>query len=396
MSFSGHLCGRLAVRLLAICGLWAAVPAMAGKIVVMTPTTINSALAALAPGDTLQMEGHFPNRVSFTNRDFAGVRVDASRATLPEGMRLQNVQNIAFHGGTWGRTDAETIDWLAVRVTNSSHVSFEQVTVVGTPNNRGGGILTTQSQFVTIRDSLFMGHTTGVAMHGSSDILITGNDFRGNSSDGIQMVNSRRAILSENHCTDVIMFPGAHADCIQLWSTAGNPLQSDIYLLNNSAIGDMQGFASFDPKNGSGTRITFAGNLAAVTHVHALACYGCSDSLFVDNVLSSLPSSRWGVALSTPDGINNVLSNNQLFDLRGRPEAPLPNQIWSFLEPTIAGLVGSIHSSRSYNSRLVAANFSMSGDEPVPEPATWLLLMLGFALVGRQLRQQGRPTHVLA
>jgi parallel beta-helix repeat protein len=233
-------------------------------------------------------------------------------------------------------------------------------------------------------------------MHSSSDILITRNDFRGNSSDGIQLANSRRAILSENHCTDVIMFPGAHADCIQMWSTAGNPLQSDIYLLNNTAIGDMQGFASFDPKNGSATRITFAGNLAAVTHVHALACFGCSDSLFVDNVISSLPTSQWGAALSTPDGVNNVFSNNQFFDLRGRPQAPLPNQIWSFLQPTLAGLVGSIHTSRSYNSQMDAASFSPSDEEPVPEPATWLMMMLGFALVGRQLRRTVGPAHVLA
>ena len=35
-------------------------------------------------------------------------------------------------------------------------------------------------------------------------------------------------------------------------------------------------------------------------------------------------------------------------------------------------------------------------EEPVPEPATWVMLLMGFALVGRQLRRQGGPAHVLA
>lgn len=117
---------RLAVQAIAVvvAATVGTAPAMASQIVVMTATNVNAALTALRPGDTLQMEGVFSNRVSFTNHDFGGVSVDASRATLVEGMALNNVQNIAFHGGTWGRTDAETIDWYAIRITNSSHVSL--------------------------------------------------------------------------------------------------------------------------------------------------------------------------------------------------------------------------------------------------------------------------------
>lgn len=389
---------RLAVKaavLIAI-AISGATPAMANKTVVMTATNVNAALAALRPGDTLQMEGLFANRVSFVNRDFAGVRVDASRATLPEGMALNNVQNIAFHGGTWGRTDTETRDWFAIRITNSSHVSLEGATVIGTNNSRGSGVVSTRSQNITIRDSLFTGHVTGIVADTNRDALFTRNQFRNGASDGIQIMNSQRAILSENTCTEVVMTPGAHADCIQLWSVAGQPLQSDIYLLNNVAIGDMQGFASFTPGTASGTRITFAGNLAAMTHVHGIACFGCTDSLFVDNVVSSLPTSPWTAAISTPGGSNNVFSNNAIFDLRGQPNRPLPEQMWSFLMPSVADLVGSMHTSRSHNSRASSlANIASSGD-PVPEPATWLLMGLGFSLVGRSLRRQSGPAHVMA
>lgn len=371
-------------------------PAMANKTVVMTATNVNAALAALAPGDTLQMEGLFANRVSFANRDFAGVRVDASRATLPEGMALNNVQNIAFHGGTWGRTDAETRDWFAIRITNSSHVSLEGANVVGTHNSQGSGVLSTNSQNVTIRDSVFTGHVTGIAANSNRDVLFTGNQFRNGGSDGIQIYNSQRAILSENRCTEVVKIPGAHADCIQLWSTTGQPLQSDIYLLNNVAIGDMQGFASFQPTSASGTRITFAGNFAAVTMGHGIACYGCTDSRFVDNVITSLPTSPWPAGINTPGGSGNIFTNNAIFDLRGQPNTPLPEQMWSFLMPSVADLVGSLHTSRSHNSRVnTAANRSSTGD-PVPEPATWLLMGLGFSLVGRSLRRQSGPAHVTA
>lgn len=258
-------------------------------------------------------------------------------------------------------------------------------------------MLSKGSRNVTFRDNLFTGHVTGIVAEQTLDALITRNNFRGGSSDGIQIFDSHRAILSENHCTEVVMFPGAHSDCIQLGSTVGQSVQSDIYLLNNVAIGDMQGFAGFTPAGASGTRITFAGNLAAVTFVHAIACFGCSDSMFVDDVLSSLPTSQWSAALSTPGGINNVFSNNAIFDLRGKPDAPLPQQIWSFLQPTVAGLVGSSLVSRSHNSRAAApGDANGAAAEPVPEPATWLLMGLGFSLVGRSLRRRSGPMHVLA
>jgi hypothetical protein len=72
-----------------------------------------------------------------------------------------------------------------------------------------------------------------------------------------------------------------------------------------------------------------------------------------------------------------------------------PEQIWSYIVPSIAGLVGSVHANRSYNSRMIAQSLGID-EEPVPEPATWVMLLMGFALVGRQLRRQGGPAHVLA
>jgi hypothetical protein len=61
----------------------------------------------------------------------------------------------------------------------------------------------------------------------------------------------------------------------------------------------------------------------------------------------------------------------------------LPAWTWTDLKPTIGWMVGSQNDTRDWRAREAStAAFA----EPVPEPATWLLLGMGFALIGRQMR----------
>lgn len=386
---------RLGLAALAAAGL---AGSSLAKTVTMTPTTITAALAALAPGDTLRLEGNFTNILSIQNRDFGGVRVDASGATLLEGMALTNVHNIAFTGGTWGRTDRDTSNWSVVSMINTSHVSFAGAVVLGNANNRGAGLGIRGSSFITVRDNDFIGHLNSMGVRESVDSLITNNKFTASRSDGLQMQANQRMIVSENRCSGFNPFSGAHPDCVQMWTPHGTVLQSDIYILNNYAEGMTQAFASFDPKDNSGTRLTFAGNYAAVTYSHGVSCYGCSDSVMVDNMFVTPFGAMHRVTIRQPNGTNNFIANNQSFNFQNNADAIFPEHILSNLVPTLAGLVGSMHESRSYrrNIGLVSANFGSLSDDPVPEPATWLMLLSGFVLVGRQLRQARGPARVLA
>ena len=378
--------------------LLVASPALAARVVVATPASFTAALAALRPGDTLQLEGVFTTRLSLRDRDFDGVLVDGSRATLLEGIQLRNVHNISFHALTLGSSDVGTVNLFAALVDRSTHVSFSEATVLGNGDASGTGMRIINSQFVTVRDSLFDRNVDGITLITSPDSLLTNNRFTNGGSDGMKIVDSQRIIASHNSCTNFQPLPGVHPDCIQFWSKAGKPLQSDIYVLNNLLIGDQQGFASFDPAQLSGTRFTFAGNYAASSYVHALSCFGCTESRFENNVITSLPHSTWAAGLHVPGGVNNIFANNLVFDLRGNTGALadiLPARLFSAIVPSIAGLVGSQHDDRSWDvdEATIAPEATAN---PVPEPGTWLMMGAGFVLIGRAMRHRPANPVVMA
>lgn len=402
--------GRVGLAVLGMIGLAAATPALAARTVVMTDSTRAAALAELQAGDTLKLEGTFAKALKFTNRDFGGVQVDAHDALLTNGIYVQNVQNLAISGGIFGTAAANTRDWYAVRLLGVTNVSLTGATLVGTGTNSRGGLQVSGANMLTLRDNEVSGFRMGMHVGGATDSLITNNHFTNLTEDGLRVISSNRVIVSENSCTGFSPHDTAHPDCIQMWTGSGaaaaGQVQSDIYVLNNTAIGAMQAFVSFDPGAYSGERMTFAGNYAAVTYPHGVSCYGCRNSLIQDNVLVTLPGAQWEVAIRTPDSINVVRDNNPRHDLRTLADPDnyvLPDRIWSSLVPSIVGAAGSTLASQVWNSQLQVANFaspddiSAFGTGSVPEPATWLLLGLGFAIVGRALRNnRGGLRHALA
>lgn len=372
--------GKLAAILAA--GVLAHAPAMAGQVVVMRPDNVNAALAAVQPGDTIRMEGLFTSPQRWRNRDFGGVTVDASAATITGGFRLINVQNLRFSGGSWlapGTGDA-------IRVENSAHVSFGGLVLSGSQDRLGAGIRVMRSSHVTVRDNRFEGLRNGAILFTVTDSLAARNHFADGGEDGMKILDSQRVIASHNSCTGFEPLPGYHADCIQLWSLVDRPVQSDVYLLNNLAIGPQQAFVSFDPGDMSGTRLTFIGNYAATTSPHTITCIGCTDSLFADNMLIVMPDAPWAAAMKiTGSGSGNVYGDNPYFDLRGQHGITLPDPVFSSFTPSLAGLVGSQWDDRS---------FGLAQATSAPEPASWVMLMAGFGLVGSALRRRVRRKRV--
>jgi hypothetical protein len=380
----------------------AAALALAGKsahaqrIVELTPgSNVASVLGSLQVGDTLRASGVFASPLVMRNRSFANVTFDASNAVFQAGVVLNNVHNIKFVGGTYGRSDIDISAWHTFRVDNSSHVSVADARLIGNGDNRGSGVLVANSQFVTVRDSQFSGHMTGIGVRSSTDVLVVRNQITGSTADGINVIDNQRVIIAANSCSAFMKWPGAHSDCIQLWSRNSGPLQADIFVLNNSAIGNFQAYLSSDPKIASGTRLTFAGNFAAVSSTHTITCGNCTHSNVFGNVIANLPGANHGPgSLKLGPSITNSARDNLFFDLRGRTDGWLPAPTWTSFVPFIAGQVGSQWDDRSFGFRLALSDTNSAN--AVPEPATWLLLTMGFMAIGRELRRQREPHVVLA
>ncbi|WP_193743263.1 NosD domain-containing protein [Sandarakinorhabdus sp. AAP62] len=376
------------LMLLGMASLVNAAPAAAQRVIDLLPTSNQDAvIAALRPGDTLRLVGTFETPVRFRNRDFGGVTVDGRNAVMREGAFLQNVQNISVIGGVFGRTDRDTRDWGTLRIDNSSHVSVSGATVVGNGNSLGAGIRIARSDYVTVRDNNLSGHLGAIMLLSSTNSLIARNHMTASASDGIQIVDSHRSIVSANTCNWSVRVGNNHPDCIQFWSVGGRPLVSEIFVLNNSAIGNMQAFFG-----GPGTQLTFAGNYAAVLFTHTISCGNCTHSSFFDNVLANLPdAARAAGTLKVGTSPTNTIGTNMSYDLRGRTDGWLPPPTWTSFVPNIAGLVGSRWDDRSFGFRLDLGEGGGSS-AAVPEPASWLMLWLGFLAVGRQLRLRQRQS----
>lgn len=310
---------------------------------------IAAALAIAGPGETVTIgAARCDAQLVLKDRDYRGVTLDATGAQFPEGAMIRNVQGLTIKGGTWGRTDTDTAALHVIRAYGVTDFSIHNATVLGNGNLKGGGIkIQSDSSRVTVRDNRLDGHMLAIGVSNSTDVLITRNHITRSTSDGINSVGNQNAIIAANLCREFNRIPPAHADCIQLWSQKDKPLQSDIYVLNNAAIGDMQGILSSDPKTGSGRRLFFHGNYMAVTRSHTITCGACVESVATDNVLASYPGSLWGIGkLKGFEHPSNQTARNVMRD----GVKSLPPRIWSDLVPPIANRVGSRFDDRSFSA----------------------------------------------
>ncbi|WP_156257039.1 right-handed parallel beta-helix repeat-containing protein [Sandarakinorhabdus oryzae] len=307
------------------------------------------ALATAAPGSTVATGAiTCPDRISISDRDYGGVTLDASGATFLEGAGIRDVKGLTIKGGTWGRTDRGTIVPHTIRADNVEDFSLANATVVGNGDEKGNGVSIRAFKRATVRDSYFSGHQQAIAFYGGEDLLATRNVIEKATSDGINLADNQRGIVSANSCAWYERSGRQHPDCIQLWSGKGKPLQADIWVINNKATGVMQGILSSDPKTGSGRRLHFHGNYMAVTFSHTITCGACVESVATDNVLASYPGTLYGIGkLKGFEDPSNVTARNEMRDGTKK----LPPRVWWRGVPDVDGQVGSRFDNRSFAPR---------------------------------------------
>jgi hypothetical protein len=366
--------------IMSLCGFIAS-PA-ASAVISANSTTLRSAFAAAQDGDTIKLSGIITKQ-TLSNRSFAnGITIDATEASFGGTFALSGVGGVTITGGLFGYLPGEWQNGTTVRVSNSNRVTLLEPIVTGAGFGKEMGINVVESQDVTISNGRFSGLRRGIGLIGVTNGSLSGNNFIGNTSDGINISNSRFVTASRNICRDSAPSEGAHPDCIQLWSSVGLPMQSDISLLYNEAYGQTQGFTSFDPTTASGIRISMIGNRVDTSMPQGIACYGCFDSIITDNVLTTQPGARWRTFLRTPGGANNIVENNSI--------GPLPT--------SVDGLFGGNEPFDGFvaiGSRSSGAAWARPLGGAVPEAAVWVQLLFGFGCTGILLRQRLRQRHAM-
>ena len=357
-----------------------------------TGVNVQSIFATSKDGDTIVLSGIF-GRTKLDNRSFAkGITIDASNARFSGQLTMRSVSGVTIKGGLFGLNPGAWQNGSTVRTDLSSRVSFLNPVVVGAGLGRELGMSFIKSSDIKVWGGSFTGLRLGIGVSSVTNATLTSNRFTNSTSDGINIVDSHRVTASANICKSGAPSASAHPDCIQMWSGAGLPMQSDIMLLKNKAYGDTQGFTSFDPKAASGIRISMIGNLVNTSLPQGIACYGCFDSVVRNNTVFTIPGSRYRTMLHVPGGANNVVMDNTIGPFV-KPVA-FATPFSGFAASDSQDLIAfSADESPNFDSSALTMRYeetfaALGAAAAVPEPAVWLHLVFGLGCAGVLLRRR--------
>jgi hypothetical protein len=274
------------------------------------PDNISSIIAAAAPGDTVTLAGSF-GALAITDRDFgtAGLRLNAWGATFTGTVSLRNVVGLSLRGAKFS-VPPTTANTRGIGITGSRRISIEYPTMTG--KGSAYGIIAQSSSEISVSNGRFRSLRLGLGYIDVSGGRIADNSFIAMSSDGINVAGSSSKItLVGNSCSGTVIAPGAHPDCVQMWSTAGKPQLAEITITRTSISGATQGITLFDL---GGQRITIADNRINTSYPQGIACYLCDDSRITGNVVTTEPGAKWRTSINAT-GNNLVVEGNSVAPL---------------------------------------------------------------------------------
>lgn len=334
-------------------------------------------------GDTVVLSGSF-GAISLRDRNYATtLTIDARGATFTDTFSMKYVSGVTLLGGNYGHY---TSSLVAIRVTGGDRITISKATIIGNGTSRHG-IDVNATTNVTIDSSTFSGLGLGAGFIGVTGGKMTNNKSIGSSSDGFNVADSHKVLVSRNSCTGGSPKAGAHPDCVQMWSTKGNAPLSDIEVSDNIATGATQGFTLFDHGTGGGDRIKLLRNRVNTSYPQGIACYDCRNSFISGNILTTLPGSKWRTVINVVGGRNNTITGNSIGI---RPLTAVAGAIVPVLNTSGAGFTTppDVLLNPSTTLPTLAAG-------AIPEPGTWAMMLGGFGVVGLAARRRQRLSRRL-
>lgn len=297
---------RLSIFMLVVAGLIDPAATRAATVAV-TAANFTASFYSARDGDRLVVSGTIAG-ANLSGKSWATpVVIDARNASFPDSMLFKRIAGLTIIGGNFGSATASTRLGRALIIDSSDRIRLMAPKVTG--NRIDSGIQISNTTNASVSGGTFTGLNRGLAFTAVSNGTISNNRFLASSSDGVAIVDSHGVVARNNSCSGTVPAPGAHPDCIQMWTSAGLPLASDIKIIDNSASDATQGFTLFD---GGGLRITITGNRVDTSYPQGIACYGCVDSVITTNVLTTQPGSAHVTKINIVGGSNNIVADNSV------------------------------------------------------------------------------------
>lgn len=349
-----------------------------------TASTVGSIFSGATSGDTIKMIGTF-GQTRLQDMVFAkGVTLDARQAVFTDTLELVRLSGVRVIGGRFDVASRTTRDAGAAVVYGGSNIAFDRPTITGDASE--SGIYFAGVNNVRVTSGSFTGLHVGINLAGVSNGFLSKNAFIKADSDGIDIGDSHRVSATYNSCSGSVPGVGAHPDCIQMWSTAGHPLQSDNIVSDNIATGATQGFTSFSG-GGGGIRLSILRNTVNTSYPQGIACYSCIDSNISYNKITTLPGSEHTTSINVVDGRNNTVVGNTVGNIPAVKSAR--NFYFGFVGDEIASTSTAIPFTAGQEAPEVQAELPFDfGVTSVAEPGTWAMLIVGFGLIGVATRRR--------
>jgi parallel beta-helix repeat protein len=257
-----------------------------------TPATIDGVIASAKPGDTIKLVPGTYAYILIKRRNWSpALTIDASGATVA-GVGVVQSSGVSWIGGTIAGV----------------------VPTAGAVAGGYGFVANGNSSNISVSGVHFSDFRLGVGFDQVTGGRIVGNWLTRMSSDGIDVSLSRNIVIDRNACTEFHPAPGAHPDCIQLWSRPTVAPVADITITNNSAIGEMQGISLFNHirngvDDGGFDRVLIRSNVVLNTYANGIAAYDCRGCTIRENDVNSLPNYINRAQLSVSGGSGVVCGN---------------------------------------------------------------------------------------
>ena len=275
-------------------------------VLAATPTSLNSVIAAARPGDTVRLvAGSYPY-VLIKKRSWSpALTIDAGSASVV-GVGIAQSSGVNWTGGV-----------------------IAGVVAPGTDATGYGFVVNTNSSNINVTGVHFSDLRLAIGFDRVDGGRIAGNWMTRIASDGIDVSLSRNIVIDRNACTEFRPAPGAHPDCIQLWSRPAAPPTADIVITSNSAVGDMQGISLFNhvrdgANDGGFDRVLIRGNTVLNTYGDGISVYDCRGCTVRDNDVNSLPN-YWHAAQLYVSGGTVMQCGNKVPMVKRQGTPPCPS-----------------------------------------------------------------------
>ena len=290
-------------------------PVVAAQMVEATPETLAQRLADAVGGQVIRLAPGDYAPIELRARDWApAITIEAGDARI-SSILLRNVAGMTWRGGIF---DGQDVIRYAIKADRSQRINIENARF---------------SHYVR----------NGIGFGEVSDSRLIGNSFRDMGSDGIDIALSRRILIDGTQCHDFRPQPGAHPDCVQLWSRPSVPPTADITVINTVATGDVQGVSAFNHvrygvDDGGFDRIIFANNDVRTMVARAITLMDCRDCVVRDNFVDTWPGARLRARLEVVRGGPTLQCGNvqKLFpQFPGREKCAAPLQLPPLAPPPL-------------------------------------------------------------